>query len=68
MFSGGAPSSLEELWMMNNKQASDEGAEALARALERGAMPKLEKVVADYGAFSAAGKAAIKKARADVSV
>ena len=40
--------SLEELWMINNKQASDEGAEALARALERGAMPKLKKIIAAW--------------------
>ena len=59
--------SLKELRMNNNKEAfSDEGAEALARALERGAMPKLKTVWAR--GCSAAGSAAIKKARPGVQV
>ena len=37
----GAWPSLEVLWLYSKMQESDEGAEALARALERGAMPKL---------------------------
>ncbi len=63
----GAWPSLEQLWMMNNKQASDEGAEALARALERGAMPKLKEIFAK-GGMSEAGKAAVVKARSGVEV
>ena len=67
----GAWPSLEQLWMSYNKQASDEGAEALARALERGAMPKLKKIFA-YGIsgskMSEAGKAAVVKARPGVEV
>ena len=63
----GAWPSLEKLYIGRNEQASDEGAEALARALERGAMPKLKYVWAD-GTFSEAGKAAIEKARAGVTV
>ena len=59
--------SLGTLWMMYNKQASDEGAEALARALERGAMPKLKKIIA-IGGMSEAGKAAVVKARSGVEV
>ena len=57
--------------MMNNKQASDEGAEALARALERGAMPKLKKIFASGisdSKMSEAGKAAVVKARPGVEV
>ena len=52
--------------MSRNKQASDEGAEALARALERGAMPKLYLIKAK--GMSEAGKAAIVKARPGVEV
>ena len=61
----GAWPSLEELQMRSNEQASDEGAEALARALERGAMPKLKQIYAG-GTVSEAGKAAIEKARPGV--
>ena len=65
--------SLETLEISDNEQASDEGAEALARALERGAMPKLKRVSArgeadGSGTFSKAGTAAIKKARPGVKV
>ena len=63
----GAWPSLKQLWIMNNKQASDEGLEALARALERGAMPKLKKIIA-IGGMSEAGKAAVVKARPGVEV
>ena len=59
--------SLEDLWMSYNEQASDEGAEALARALERGAMPKLKQIFATKG-MSEAGKAAVVKARSGVEV
>ena len=62
----GAWPSLERLDMGRNKQASDEGAEALARALERGAMPKLKEIWAR--GMSEAGKAAIVKARPGVEV
>ena len=58
--------SLAKLYMHDNKQASDEGAEGLARALERGAMPKLEAITAR--GMSEAGKAAIVKARPGVYV
>ena len=59
--------SLEDLWIGYNKQASDEGAEALARALERGAMAKLKEIFAQ-GGMSEAGKAAVVKARSGVEV
>jgi len=62
----GAWPSLETLEMSRNEQASDEGAEALARALERGAMPKLEEIFAR--GMSEAGKAAVVKARSGVEV
>ena len=62
----GAWPSLERLRMNDNKQASDEGAEALARSLERGAMPKLKEIGAR--GMSEAGKAAIVKARPGVEV
>ena len=63
----GAWPSLEQLWISHNKQASDEGAEALARALERGAMPKLNYIYGTDG-MSEAGKAAVVKARSGVKV
>ena len=53
--------------MSYNEQASDEGAEALARALERGAMPKVKEIFAN-GSMSEAGKAAVVKARPGVEV
>ena len=62
----GAWPSLVTLDMDDNEQASDEGREALARALERGAMPKLKTIAA--GGMSEAGVAAIKKARPGVRV
>ena len=64
----GAWPSLETLRMGSTEQASDEGAEALARALERGAMPKLKKIFAAGGGMSEAGKAAVVKARSGVEV
>ena len=64
----GAWPSLETLDIVNNEQPSDEGAEALARALERGAMPAVKRIDAEYGTCSAAGKAAIEKARPGVVV
>ena len=64
----GAWPSLEGLSIFNNEQPSDEGAEALARALERGAMPALKTIFASGGTCSAAGKAAIEKARPGVEV
>ena len=63
--------SLEWLQMINNEQASDEGAEALARALERGAMPKLKEIFAggiSGSKMSEAGKAVVVKARPGVEV
>lgn len=59
---------LKTLKMEGNKQASDEGAEAFARALERGAMPKLEMVIARDGGCSEVGKATINKARPSITV
>ena len=59
----GAWPSLETLVIVGNEQPSDEGAEALARALERGAMPAVKTIDARGGTCSAAGKAAIEKAR-----
>ena len=59
----GAWPSLEILNIFENEQPSDEGAEALARALERGAMPVVKRINAHGGTCSAAGKAAIEKAR-----
>ena len=64
----GAWPSLEWLGIYGNKQPSDEGAEALARALERGAMPAVKTMNARWGTCSAAGKAAIEKARPGVAV
>ena len=64
----GAWPSVEMLDISNNEQPSDEGAEALARALERGAMPAVKTIIATRGTCSAAGKAAIEKARPGVDV